>query len=222
MVACEFALNQTWYVTFESESDAMSAYAYLHQKMFKVKQIISKSLLPLQLKLRLPFALISIPIVLRHPLYLKGKQICARIKLKPMIRLPSGPPPGTTSGTGTTGTNTPTATAAPSPVISAAGNQPMQSGNPTDASNAHSPVGVQTLTGPNAVSTVVPVSSTGVTVAVSGSPQAVQQPGNSVSGNISSASKNAFNRPAPSPVQAQQQINVAPSTTPGKPVAFGF
>ena len=36
MVACEFALNQTWYVTFESESDAMNAYAYLHQKMFKV------------------------------------------------------------------------------------------------------------------------------------------------------------------------------------------
>ena len=41
MVACEFALNQTWYVTFESENDAMNAYAYLHQKLFKVNNFTS-------------------------------------------------------------------------------------------------------------------------------------------------------------------------------------
>ena len=157
---------------------------------------------------------------MRHYFYVKGKPICARIKLKPMIRLPAGATAGTTAG-GTTVTNTPTVNAAPSPITSATGNQPMQSGNPTGTSNAQSPtVGVQIFAGHNAVSSAVPVSSTGVTVAVSGSSQAIQQPGNSISGNTSSASKNAFNRPAPSPVQAQQQINVAPSNTPGKPVVF--
>ena len=45
MVACEFALNQTWYVTFESENDAMNAYAYLHQKLFKVNNFTSMTFL---------------------------------------------------------------------------------------------------------------------------------------------------------------------------------
>ena len=159
---------------------------------------------------------------MRHYFYVKGKPICARIKLKPMIRLPAGATAGTTAG-GTTVTNTPTVNAAQSPITSATGNQPMQSGIPTGTSNAQSPtVGVQIFAGSNAVSSAVPVSSTGVTVAVSGSSQAIQQPGNSISGTTSSASKNAFNRPAPSPVQAQQQINIAPSTTPGKPVVFAL
>ena len=37
--SCEFALNGTWYITFETESDAMKAYTFLQEvaKNFKVR-----------------------------------------------------------------------------------------------------------------------------------------------------------------------------------------
>ena len=39
-VATEFANNQTWYVTFATEDDALKAYSYLRDevKTFKVKK----------------------------------------------------------------------------------------------------------------------------------------------------------------------------------------
>jgi la-related protein 4 len=38
MIHIEYAHNQTWYVTFENDTDALNAYQYLREdvKMFKV------------------------------------------------------------------------------------------------------------------------------------------------------------------------------------------
>ena len=46
-VATEFANNQTWYVTFATEDDALKAYSYLRDevKTFKVKKQTSFELL---------------------------------------------------------------------------------------------------------------------------------------------------------------------------------
>lgn len=58
-ISCEFAHNNSWYVTFESDEDAQKAYQYLREE---VKQF-------------------------------QGKPIMARIKAKPMNRLPIPPVP---------------------------------------------------------------------------------------------------------------------------------
>ena len=49
-VATEFANNQTWYVTFATEDDALKAYSYLRDevKTFKVKKQTSFELLLLK------------------------------------------------------------------------------------------------------------------------------------------------------------------------------
>ena len=57
-VSCEFAHNNSWYVTFESDEEAQQAYKYLREE---VKEF-------------------------------QGKPIMARIKAKPMARLPIGGP----------------------------------------------------------------------------------------------------------------------------------
>ncbi|XP_040569498.1 uncharacterized protein Larp4B isoform X1 [Lepeophtheirus salmonis] len=68
-VSCEFAHNNSWYVTFESDSDAQEAFKYLREE---VKEF-------------------------------KGTPICARIKSKPMNRIPpssgGGGPPVSSSAT---------------------------------------------------------------------------------------------------------------------------
>lgn len=57
IISCEFAHNNSWYVTFESDDDAQKAYRYLREE---VKEF-------------------------------QGKPIMARIKAKPMNRLPIPP-----------------------------------------------------------------------------------------------------------------------------------
>lgn len=53
-ISCEFAHNNSWYVTFESDEDAQRAYRYLREEVREFQ----------------------------------GKPIMARIKAKPMNRLP--------------------------------------------------------------------------------------------------------------------------------------
>lgn len=50
MISCEFAINNSWYVTFESDEDAQKAFKYLREEVkefqvnlfFKLKNDASK------------------------------------------------------------------------------------------------------------------------------------------------------------------------------------
>ncbi|CAG2065283.1 unnamed protein product, partial [Timema podura] len=59
LISCEFAHNNSWYVTFESDEDAQRAYRFLREEVREFQ----------------------------------GKPIMARIKAKPMNRLPMPPVP---------------------------------------------------------------------------------------------------------------------------------
>ncbi|XP_059469918.1 la-related protein 4 isoform X2 [Neocloeon triangulifer] len=63
-VSCEFAHNNAWYVTFESDEDAQRAYRFLREEVREFQ----------------------------------GKPIMARIKAKPMNRLPMNNTPSSTTG----------------------------------------------------------------------------------------------------------------------------
>ncbi|EEB19665.1 lupus la ribonucleoprotein, putative [Pediculus humanus corporis] len=73
LISCEFAHNNSWYVTFESDEDAQKAYSFLREEV-KVFQ---------------------------------GKPIMARIKAKPMNRLPLPPVRGGGLGSMKNGYRTP-------------------------------------------------------------------------------------------------------------------
>ena len=141
---------------------------------------------------------------------LQGKPICARIKLKPMIRLPSGPPSsGAAAATG--GSNTPTTNTAPSPVTPVVGSQSMQTVTSiTQSTN----VSGQSFSGSNGPSTIV--SAANNTGSVTLSSQGPQQQGNNPAfGN----SKNSLNRTAPSPAQGQQPSNAIQQASTGNDIS---
>lgn len=73
-ISCEFAHNNSWYTTFESDEDAQRAYRFLREEVreFQVSQ---------------PFASIC-DTHDNRVLLSQGKPIMARIKAKPMNRLP--------------------------------------------------------------------------------------------------------------------------------------
>uniref|UniRef100_A0A1B6DNY4 HTH La-type RNA-binding domain-containing protein n=1 Tax=Clastoptera arizonana TaxID=38151 RepID=A0A1B6DNY4_9HEMI len=79
LISCEFAHNNSWYVTFENDEDAQRAYRFLREEVREFQ----------------------------------GKPIMARIKAKPMNRLPI-PPVGPAIGSMKNGYRTPPATATPS------------------------------------------------------------------------------------------------------------
>lgn len=86
-VSCEFAHNNSWYVTFENDEDAQKAYKYLREE---IKEF-------------------------------QGKPIMARIKAKPLQRLPINPNNVNQIKNGYRGTPPPpiAATAAPAPTATA-------------------------------------------------------------------------------------------------------
>ena len=141
---------------------------------------------------------------------LQGKPICARIKLKPMIRLPSGPPAsGAPAASG--GSNTPTTNTAPSPVTQVVGSQSMQ---PVTSISQSTNVSAQSFSGSNGPSTIV--SATNSAGSVSLSSQGPQQQGNNPAfGN----SKNSLNRTAPSPAQGQQPSNAIQQASTGNDIS---
>lgn len=64
LISCEFAHNNSWYVTFESDEDAQRAYRFLREEVREFQ----------------------------------GRPIMARIKAKPMNRLPMPPVSGVKNG----------------------------------------------------------------------------------------------------------------------------
>lgn len=91
LISCEFAHNNSWYVTFESDEDAQRAYRFLREEVREFQ----------------------------------GKPIMARIKAKPMNRLPI-PPVAPGLGAMKNGYRTPPAAAATAPVFDPAAYQTAQ------------------------------------------------------------------------------------------------